>query len=73
MWDIICLCVAVIIFDAIKQKAPPLKFLDMNYSLKSTVFYSSEVNIFKCAVLYVLYFISFEAYLLQVPSNKTDV
>jgi hypothetical protein len=73
MWDIIGLFVAVIIFDVVKQKAAPLKFLDMNYSLKSTVFFSSEVNIFKCAVHYVVYLISFEGYLLQVPSGKADI
>jgi len=73
MWDIIGLCVTVIIFDVINQKAPPLKFLDMNYSLKSTMLYSSEGNIFKCLVRCVVYLISVEVYLWQVPRGKADV
>jgi hypothetical protein len=38
----------------------------MNYTLKSTIFFPSEVNTFKYAVHYVVYLISFEVYLLQV-------
>jgi hypothetical protein len=73
MWDIIRLCVAVIIFDVIKKKTTPLQFLNLYYSLMSTVFNSSAVNIFSCAVHYVVNLISVEVYLLQVPSGKADV
>jgi len=72
-WDVICLCDAVIIFDVIKKKTTPLQFLDLNYFLMSTVFNSSAVNIFNCAVHYVVNLISVEVYLLQVPTGKSDV
>jgi len=56
-----------------KQKTTPLQFLDLYYSLMSTVFNSSAVDIFNCAVHYIVNLISVEVCLLQVPSGKADV
>jgi len=61
-------CVSLLMWDNIKQKTTPLQFLDLYYSLISTVFNSSAVNIFSCVVHYIVNLISVEVYLLQVPS-----
>jgi len=60
-------------WDIIKQKTTPLQFLDLYYSLMSTVFNSSAVNIFSCADYYIVNLIFVEVYLLQVPSGKAAV
>jgi len=56
----------------IKQNTTRLQFLDLYYSLMRTVFISSAVDIFNCAVHYIVNLISVEVCLLQVPSGKAD-